>query len=127
VWKAAWSPSTGSGDANEAHPVTTEQGAPSRARGYVDGDEPCIVDQRAQRRASLSIDAAEILAAVGEVPYEWRIDSDVLLWGPNVADVLLIRDPDAIASGRRYAQFMPAENAQSRFDTGHGHAIGTAR
>ncbi len=63
-----------------------------------------------------ALDAAQILASVGEVPYDWRIDTDVLLWGPNAANVLLIRDLSAISSGRAYAQLLEAENAQSRFD-----------
>jgi diguanylate cyclase (GGDEF)-like protein len=61
-------------------------------------------------------DAAQILASIGEVAYEWRIDSDALAWGANVTDVLLIRDRASIASGRAYAQFLEAENAQARFD-----------
>jgi diguanylate cyclase (GGDEF)-like protein len=61
-------------------------------------------------------DAAQILASIGEVAYEWRIDSDALAWGANVTDVLLIRDRTSIASGRAYAQFLEAENAQARFD-----------
>jgi diguanylate cyclase (GGDEF)-like protein len=59
---------------------------------------------------------AGILASVGEVPYEWRVDSDLLIWGPNVGDVLLIRDGASISTGRDYAQFLEAENAQARFD-----------
>jgi diguanylate cyclase (GGDEF)-like protein len=62
------------------------------------------------------LDAARIFASVGEVPYDWRIDSDELVWGANAADVLLIRDLDAIATGRAYAQFLQAENAQARYD-----------
>jgi diguanylate cyclase (GGDEF)-like protein len=62
------------------------------------------------------LDAATIFASVGEVPYDWRIDSDELVWGANAADVLLIRNLDAIATGRAFAQFLQAENAQSRFD-----------
>jgi diguanylate cyclase (GGDEF)-like protein len=61
-------------------------------------------------------DAAQILTSIGEVAYDWRIDSDTLSWGTNVTDVLLIRDPAAIATGRAYAQFLEAENAQARFD-----------
>ena len=30
-------------------------------------------------------DAAQILAAVGEVAYDWPIDADILLWGNNAA------------------------------------------
>jgi diguanylate cyclase (GGDEF)-like protein len=62
------------------------------------------------------LDAALILASISEVPYDWRIASDELLWGANVSDVLLIRDLNAITTGRAFAQFLQAENAQARFD-----------
>jgi diguanylate cyclase (GGDEF)-like protein len=66
--------------------------------------------------AAAALDAAQILASVGEAAYDWHIDSDVLLWSANVGDVLLIRDIEAISTGRGYAQFLDAENAQARFD-----------
>jgi diguanylate cyclase (GGDEF)-like protein len=61
-------------------------------------------------------DAAAILTSIGEVAYDWHLDSDALTWGGNVADVLLIRDAAKISTGRAYAQFLEAENAQARFD-----------
>jgi diguanylate cyclase (GGDEF)-like protein len=66
--------------------------------------------------ASGALDPAQILCSVGEVAYDWRIDSDGLLWSKNVADVLLISDVQAISTGRAYAQFLAAENAQARFE-----------
>jgi diguanylate cyclase (GGDEF)-like protein len=66
--------------------------------------------------AAAQLDAAQILASVGEVAYDWRIDTDVLLWGANAAEVLLIGDLAAIASGRGFAQRLEAENAEARFD-----------
>ncbi len=65
---------------------------------------------------SAQLDAAQILASVGEVAYDWRIDTDVLLWGANAAEVLLIPDLAAISTGRGYAQILEADNAQARFD-----------
>jgi diguanylate cyclase (GGDEF)-like protein len=62
------------------------------------------------------IDVAQILASVGEVAYDWRIDTDVLHWGANAADVLLIGDVGRIATGRGYAAVLEAEQAQARFD-----------
>jgi diguanylate cyclase (GGDEF)-like protein len=62
------------------------------------------------------LDAAQILASVGEAAYDWHIDTDLLLWSTNAADVLLIRDIAAVATGRAYAQLLEAENAQARFD-----------
>lgn len=66
--------------------------------------------------AAVPLDPAAILASVGEVAYDWRIDSDELRWSTNAADVLLIRDLAAIATGRGYAQILDADNAQARFD-----------
>jgi diguanylate cyclase (GGDEF)-like protein len=62
------------------------------------------------------IDAAEILNSVGEVAYDWRIETDALHWGANAAAVLLIPDIATISTGRAYAQVLEAENAQARFD-----------
>ncbi len=63
-----------------------------------------------------TIDAAQILVSVGEVAYDWRIDTDALLWGANAAAVLLIGDVARISTGRAYAQVLEADNAQARFD-----------
>jgi diguanylate cyclase (GGDEF)-like protein len=62
------------------------------------------------------LDTAQIFASVGEVPYEWRIDSDLLDWGANVADVLLGADPAALRDGRGYAQLVDPASGQTRFD-----------
>jgi diguanylate cyclase (GGDEF)-like protein len=61
-------------------------------------------------------DAEQILASVGEVAYDWRIDTDELLWSANAGGVLLIADIAAISTGRAFAQRLEAGNAQARFD-----------
>ena len=61
-------------------------------------------------------DTAQIIASVGEVAYDWRIETDALSWSANAAAVLLIPDVAAISSGRAYAQVLDADNAQARFD-----------
>jgi diguanylate cyclase (GGDEF)-like protein len=70
----------------------------------------------ATRLDAAQLDAAAILASVGEVAYDWHIDTDALSWSANAAGVLLIRDVAAISSGRAYAQLLEADNAQARFD-----------
>jgi diguanylate cyclase (GGDEF)-like protein len=67
-------------------------------------------------RPAVPLDAAQILASIGQVAYDWRIDTDALSWGANAAGVLLIPDVAAISSGRAYAQILDADNAQARFD-----------
>ncbi|MGA8612725.1 MAG: EAL domain-containing protein [Xanthobacteraceae bacterium] len=63
-----------------------------------------------------SLDAAQILASVGEAAYDWNIGTDVLSWSPNITDVLLVRSAESISTGRDYAQLLEAENGQARFD-----------
>ena len=53
-----------------------------------------------------------ILASIGLVPYDWRIDTDALTWGANAADVLQVRDATRIATGRGYAAFLDPKNAE---------------
>ena len=57
-------------------------------------------------------DAAEVLRSIDEAAYEWRLDTDALLWSGNAAS-LLGRD---IASGRSFAQKVDAKDGQSRHD-----------
>ena len=64
----------------------------------------------------MSPNAAEILTAVGEVAYEWQLDTDALIWSGNAADVLGVADPAEIASGRAFAQKVEAQPGQNRFE-----------
>src|SRR5262245_24235809 len=86
-------------------------------RGYVDGVEPCLVGETGPQSASPdAVDPNEVFVSVGEVPYEWRLDSDHIVWGRNAPDVLGIRDASAIAMGARFAELVDAAEGQSRAD-----------
>jgi diguanylate cyclase (GGDEF)-like protein len=61
-------------------------------------------------------DASAILRSIGDVAYEWRLDTDALRWSDNAASVLGVADLTAIASGRSFAQFIVAEDGHSRID-----------
>ena len=63
-----------------------------------------------------AFDPAAIMASIGEAPYEWSIDTDMLTWGANAAEVLKVGSLAAIASGRDYAKLLAADAATSRFD-----------
>ncbi len=80
--------------------------------GNDDGTGPIANPDRAPR----PVDAAGIIASVGEVPYEWQIDSDVLRWGGNAAEVLGVGEPADIATGRGFARLLDPNTPQSRFD-----------
>jgi diguanylate cyclase (GGDEF)-like protein len=87
-----------------------ETRAPDRLRGPDAGaaaaSDPAFLDPYA------------IFAAVGEIPYEWRIDSDALAWGPNVHAVLSPLDPDVLATaglvtGESFARLIDPPGARS--------------
>src|SRR5579884_850762 len=111
--------------ADLALPIATSQ-------SHVEMDaEAGSANRAAETPPSAQFDAAQILASVGEVAYDWRIETDVLLWGQNVAQVLLIHDPSRIATGRAFAELLEAENVQARFDAvmqsrqrDEGHGVG---
>ncbi len=60
--------------------------------------------------------AAEILRSVGEAAYEWRLDTDTLIWSDNAAAVFGIADMERIDSGRSYAMRTDAAEGESRRD-----------
>jgi diguanylate cyclase (GGDEF)-like protein len=62
-------------------------------------------------------EADEILTSVGDALYRWDIESDVLSWSANAADILSIRDAAALGSGRAFAQLVEKETAQTRLST----------
>ena len=56
------------------------------------------------------------MASIGETPYEWSIDSDVLAWDGNATEVLAVGSLAAISSGRNYAKLFAPDATTSRFD-----------
>src|SRR4051812_42734671 len=70
----------------------------------------------AQSATTRAADPNGILASIGLVPYDWRIDTDTLTWGANAAEVLQVRDLARIASGRAYASFLDPKNTSTRYD-----------
>lgn len=61
-------------------------------------------------------DAAEVLNAIGDAAYEWRLDTDALVWSGNATAVLGTADSADIATGRSFAQHVEAQDGQSRLD-----------
>lgn len=91
-----------------------DQDQPSAVRrGYVDGDAPCLVGESDE---PVSLGSNDIFASVGEVPYDWRIDTDAIAWGSNAATVLVGLDLVAAASGRGYAQLVDPTSGPTRFE-----------
>ncbi len=87
-------------------------------REFVDGAQPCVVGAAGMRDGAPAerIDVAGIIQSLGEAPYEWRLDSDRLIWGANAPQILGLRDASLIASGRAFANLLDPGNVETRFD-----------
>ena len=102
--------------------MAAEDPPPAARRGHVDGQPPGPVGEPAAPKAGVhvmgdpTLDPDEIFASVGEVPYEWRIDSDALVWGPNAGAVLAVADPAVLCEGRSFAQLIDPKSGPTRFD-----------
>jgi len=70
----------------------------------------------AQSATNRAADPNGILASIGLVAYDWRIDTDTLTWGTNAAEVLQVRDITRIGTGRGYAAFLDPKNTATRYD-----------
>jgi diguanylate cyclase (GGDEF)-like protein len=62
------------------------------------------------------LNACNILASIGDVPYVWDIVADKIAWGANLTQVLGLPDPEAAATGKSYAKLLCPDNAFTRFD-----------
>jgi diguanylate cyclase (GGDEF)-like protein len=87
----------------------------SQRPGSRSGEPPTSASAGVTRAAS-GLDASGIVASVGEAPYEWLIDTDVLKWGENAASVLNVADPGTIATGRGFARLLDPNTPLSRYD-----------
>ena len=68
--------------------------------------------------AATAAESSDILASIGLVPYDWRLDTDTLAWGANAAEVLHVPDLARIATGRGYAAFLDGRPYTVRQRTG---------
>jgi len=80
------------------------------------GSEPAGQASAPAAGADTRLDADDIFRSIGEVPYDWRLDSDALRWGPNAGRVLGIPDLGTIASGRSFAQLVDPKSGPTRSD-----------
>jgi diguanylate cyclase (GGDEF)-like protein len=62
---------------------------------------------------AVNLDVAGILGSIGDVAYEWRLDTDALRWSANAAAIF---GAAAIANGKAYARHVVAADGQSRID-----------
>jgi diguanylate cyclase (GGDEF)-like protein len=71
---------------------------------------------RNDRLAPTAPNATQILRSVGDVTYEWRIDTDAIFWSDNAPERFGLASREAIATGRAFAQHVEAAPGQSRFE-----------
>jgi len=59
------------------------------------------------------VDAAAVLRSIGDVVYEWRLDTDALVWSENAQHLLGV-DATEIATGRTFARHVDAAGGLTR-------------
>lgn len=62
-----------------------------------------------------NVDPRQILNSIGEVVYTWDLNSDQLVWGANLSDVLPTTAPDVINTGMGWAELLAGESPSSRY------------
>ena len=90
----------------------------ARSNAGHDTEALCFVQQPASMSggARQALDCAEILRAAETAAYEWRIDTDRLVWSDNAASVFGLRDTKSLSCGRGYARLLDRTNAMTRYD-----------
>jgi diguanylate cyclase (GGDEF)-like protein len=68
-----------------------------------------------ERPVNAELDPSQILRSVGDVAYEWRLDTDAIAWTGNAAAVLGC-DAAVITTGRGWAQQVDPHSGHNRFD-----------
>jgi diguanylate cyclase (GGDEF)-like protein len=87
----------------------------SRARGLLVSIDARIGAALPEAGIHLA-DLPAILAAIGDVPYQWHLDTDKLAWGENVHQVLTVPRGENIATGGGFARLLLADNTVTRFE-----------
>jgi hypothetical protein len=73
-------------------------------------------------------DAAEVLRSIGDVAYEWRLDTDALLWSGNAAAVLGVEPPFIGDVADRPENLRGVRDTSRLLDSGHARPfLGTPR
>ncbi|MBB4303687.1 diguanylate cyclase (GGDEF)-like protein [Rhodobium orientis] len=73
-------------------------------------------DESADPACPDTLNAEEILTAVGEAVYEWTIADDRVRWSANAAEVLPVKNAAALHEGRRFAALIDPDSPLTRFD-----------
>lgn len=73
---------------------------------------PSIFNARNDRR----VDPRNLLSSIGEVVYNWDIQSDALSWGPNASEVLGAIPDTAMSRGLGFAGLVEPGSGRSRYD-----------
>jgi len=90
--------------------------AAAAAHPQVEASVRAAIDTDVQMAEYAPVDATRIFRSVGDVAYEWSVETDSLNWSDNVGAVLGIGDVSKISTGRGYASLLAPGAARSRFD-----------
>mgnify|MGYP001765161460 CR=1 FL=1 len=61
-------------------------------------------------------DPRDILTSIGEVVYDWDIEGDAIVWGPNFEAAVGVCTAEDASTSIGYANFLAPQSATSRYD-----------
>jgi diguanylate cyclase (GGDEF)-like protein len=62
-------------------------------------------------------DPRAILDSIGQIVYDWDLDSDQITWGPNVESLFGFQNIGALSTGRGYAECLSHDSEGSPYET----------
>ena len=84
--------------------------------------DPAAVDptetaaaRRTVTPAISGLDAGSVLAAVGELAFQWDLSSDAMIWPDHAIEVLGIKDLSSISRGTAFQLLVASEHAATRY------------
>lgn len=69
------------------------------------------------RQPVTALDPRAVLTSIGEVIYDWNVETDALAWSANACEVLGIADPGSIATGAAFALMAEPGSGINRNET----------
>ena len=69
------------------------------------------------RSPETALDPRAVLTSIGEVIYDWNVETDALAWSANACDVLGIADSQSIATGAAFALMAEPGSGINRNET----------
>ncbi len=101
-----------------AVPPADELAAPARADSAVPApgaDKTAATGPNGVQDRGGAPDPRAILDSIGQIVYDWNLESDQITWGPNVESVFGFLNAAAVSTGRGYAEYLSHDSESTPY------------